>query len=86
MFLLTFLHIPSYSQNTLAPSSDERNPSISLYDEFRGKIHLPDIENIVELSVLIVKTLQIDANAPEYEVEALVVVKINDDAGNPRAQ
>lgn len=36
------------------------------------------MENIAELSVLILKTLQIDANVPEYEVEALAVVKIND--------
>ncbi len=76
--LITFFHISVFCQNTLASSNDRKQPSISINDEFRGKIHLAGIENIAELSVLIVKTAQIDASVPEYEVEALAVVKIND--------
>jgi hypothetical protein len=78
MLLVTIFPLPSFCQNTLVRSNDGKKPSISINDEFRGKIHLAGIENIAELSVLIVKTAQIDASVPEYEVEALAVVKIND--------
>ena len=76
--LVTFFPLCSFCQNTLAPSNDGQKPSISINDEFRGKIHLAGLENIAELAVLIIKAVQSDANAPEYEIEALAVVKIND--------
>jgi hypothetical protein len=78
ILLVTFFPLPSFSQNTLAPSSAEKKPPISINDEFRGKIHLAVLSNTAEISVLIVKKVQSDANTPEYEIEALAVVKIND--------
>jgi hypothetical protein len=76
--LITFFPLPSFSQNTRPPSSNEKKPSISINDEFRGKVHLSGLVNIAELSVLITKTEQNDANSPEYKIEALAVVKMND--------
>lgn len=78
MLLVIIFPLPSFCQNTLARSNDEKKPSVSINDEFRGKIHLAGLASIAELSVLIVKTVQSDTNAPEYEIEALAVVKIND--------
>jgi len=78
VLLISFCHISIFCQNTLASSNDTKKPSININDEFRGKIRLAGIENIAELAVLIVSSVKSDANAPEYEIEALAVVKIND--------
>jgi hypothetical protein len=78
--LLTFFPLSCFSQNTpaLADSNNTKKPSINLNDQFRGKINLPGLKETAELSVIITNKVQNEGNAPEYQIEAVAVVKVND--------